>query len=270
VFSDSDDDEEDNENPAAPNSQWFNKRERFKDTLWGVKMWDMVQNFGFRQLPDGTCEVYHHGEYFKGSAPPFSLLVRGVFQVHARWVAWAAEHHIKHHAFSAEGGRELTEEEEAIEEASRRDMPLHLVTHHIVPDLKAMLDFGPAPTKTRAPSQQRDDEGCSGEPSFLTKGAAEESAEASRSWEAHAEKIKATVAVDIAEDRKVEEQLVTLRRRASVAELKPEDTFEASSVAVMNDPTVYQHATKAALSRKETRLVVRRSSRKAVEGGEGV
>jgi hypothetical protein len=74
----------------------------------------MVQNFGFHTLPDGRTEVYHHGEYFRGSAPPFSLLVRLVFQLHARWVAWAAEHYINHLAFTSE-----TLEEEELEVRER-------------------------------------------------------------------------------------------------------------------------------------------------------
>ena len=92
----------------------FNKRERFKDVFMGFKMWDMVTNFGFRTLPDGRCEVYHRGEYFHGNIPPVSLAVIIVFQIHARWLAWATEHHINHHAFTAE-----TDEDEEIEELSR-------------------------------------------------------------------------------------------------------------------------------------------------------
>jgi len=55
VFSDEDDDE-------TGKTSWFNKRERFKDVLFGRTMWDMVQNFGFHTLPDGRVEVYHRGE----------------------------------------------------------------------------------------------------------------------------------------------------------------------------------------------------------------
>mmetsp|Transcript_187 Transcript_187/g.314 ORF Transcript_187/g.314 Transcript_187/m.314 type:complete len:206 (+) Transcript_187:129-746(+) len=44
-------------------TDWFNKRERFRDTLFGYTCWDMVINFGFRTLEDGTRECYHYGQY---------------------------------------------------------------------------------------------------------------------------------------------------------------------------------------------------------------
>lgn len=124
----------DEQDPETGQTQWFNKRERFKDTLGGRTMWDTVMNFGFRKLPNGKVECYHTGEYFKGSAPPVSLAVKLMFQVHARWVAWATEHYLNNYAFTAE-----TEKEEALEEFARKDMPLHLLKNHLLPDIKAML-----------------------------------------------------------------------------------------------------------------------------------
>ena len=50
------------ETNAEGRTDWFNKRERFKDTLFGYTCWDMVINYGFRTLPDGTYECYHVGE----------------------------------------------------------------------------------------------------------------------------------------------------------------------------------------------------------------
>ena len=55
VFSD-----ETNENTGQ--TDWFNKRERFKDTCFGFTCWDMVINYGFRTKEDGTLECYHCGE----------------------------------------------------------------------------------------------------------------------------------------------------------------------------------------------------------------
>ena len=55
VFSD-----ETNDETGA--TDWFNKRERFRNTLFGYTCWDMVLNFGFRTLEDGTRECYHFGE----------------------------------------------------------------------------------------------------------------------------------------------------------------------------------------------------------------
>jgi len=107
VFSDEYDDD-------AEVTSWFNKRERFKNTLFGFTLWDMVINYGFTRLPDGRTEVYHQAEYFKGYAPPLSLIMKLVFRLHARYVVWAAEHHINHYAFTAE-----TEAQEKLEEESR-------------------------------------------------------------------------------------------------------------------------------------------------------
>ena len=157
VFSDSEEDEEDDEedeseegrdnskkgppipNPSSSGSdgvRWFNKRERFKDVFLGYTMWDMVTNFGFETLPDGRTMVYHHGEYFKGNIPPISLIVRLVFGIHARWVAWATEHHLNHYAFQNE-----TDFDEQMEHDSRVDMPLFLLKNYAWSDLMASL-FG--------------------------------------------------------------------------------------------------------------------------------
>lgn len=165
VFSDSEedqdergDDAEDGEKAGPPLSdptgRWFNKRERFKDVFLGFTCWDMVTNFGFETLPDGRTMIFHHGEYFKGNIPPISLIVRLVFSVHARWVAWATEHHINHYAFKNE-----TEFDEMLEEESRADMPLFLLKNYAWKDLMAVL-FG---RKLE-------------EPSFLIKRSQEEAA----------------------------------------------------------------------------------------------
>lgn len=116
--------------------EWFNKRERFQNTLFGYTMWDMVSNFGFRTLEDGTFECYHTGEFFHGNIPIISQLVLTVFKVHARWLAWSTEHHINHYAFTAN-----TEEEEEWEEESRKNMPVFLLKHFFLVDVKAMI-FG--------------------------------------------------------------------------------------------------------------------------------
>eukprot|EP00618_Florenciella_parvula_P001791 CAMPEP_0119498250 /NCGR_PEP_ID=MMETSP1344-20130328/21044_1 /TAXON_ID=236787 /ORGANISM="Florenciella parvula, Strain CCMP2471" /LENGTH=301 /DNA_ID=CAMNT_0007534111 /DNA_START=417 /DNA_END=1319 /DNA_ORIENTATION=- len=123
--------DEDNEDGST---LWFNKRENFKDVFMGMTMWDMTQNFGFHTLPDGQIEVYHHGVYFHGHAPPFSLIVRLIFQIHAMWLIYATEHHINLYAFTSE-----TEEEEAMEHFSRSNMPLHLLVDHLIPDMVMKL-----------------------------------------------------------------------------------------------------------------------------------
>lgn len=127
----------DEENEEKGQVQWFNKRERFKNVFMGRKMWDTVANFGFHTLPNGKIEVYHHGEYFVGRLPLISLGVKIAFQIQARWVAWATEHHLNHHAFTAE-----TKEEVEMEEMSRTNHILYLVKYHFWKDFKAVLGLG--------------------------------------------------------------------------------------------------------------------------------
>jgi len=123
----------DRTNAETGKIQWFNKRERFRSVFRGYTAWDMVCNFGFEDLGDGRCMVYHHGAYFKSSLPPVSWFVRGVFGLHARWVAWAAEHHINQYAFPK------VEEDEKAEEASRVDMPFFLLKNYAWIDLMSTL-----------------------------------------------------------------------------------------------------------------------------------
>jgi len=127
----------DGENEETGDVEWFNKRERFKDVCFGYTMWDQVTNFGFHTLPDGRVECYHHGEYFVGNLPLLSLAMKIIFQVQSRWVAWATDHYLNHHAFTAE-----TEEEEEIEELCRANHPKYLLKYHFWKDFKAMLGFG--------------------------------------------------------------------------------------------------------------------------------
>jgi len=70
-----------------------------------------------------------------------------VFKIHARWVAWATEHHINHFAFTqdaeSEDWRDLRKEEQAqhAEHDSRVNMPMFLLRKYAFSDLLAML-FG--------------------------------------------------------------------------------------------------------------------------------
>lgn len=125
----------DDTSEATGETEWFNKRERFRDSVAGWTAWDMVINFGFRTREDGEIEVYHYGEYFHGNLPVVSQIMKLVFKVHARWLAWSTEHHINHYAFSE------NEEEEKLEEESRRNMPMFLLRNYAWTDLMAMI-FG--------------------------------------------------------------------------------------------------------------------------------
>lgn len=126
----------DETNEESGSIDWFNKRERFKTVFYGAKMWDQVSNFGFHTLDDGKIEVYHHGEYFVGRLPLISLAIKMGFQAHARWVAWATEHHLNHRAFNS-----ITDEDEEIEELSRTNHMLYMIKYHFWKDFKAMLGF---------------------------------------------------------------------------------------------------------------------------------
>lgn len=120
-------------NEETGDIEWFNKRERFRNIFMGWTCWDMVINFGFQTREDGTVEVYHHGEYFHGNLPVVSQIMKLVFTVHARWLAWSTEHHINHYAFAD------TDEGEEMEEKSRQNMPWFLLTHYAWTDLMTMI-----------------------------------------------------------------------------------------------------------------------------------
>merc|ERR1711860_399515 len=99
---------------------FFNKRERFLDhsaIIPSFVWWDMVQNFGYHRRSDGTCEVYHHGEYFRG---PFPLHI--FWLLHAKYVGWATEKFVNSGKFGAED-----EEDQEEEEAQRRIVPLFVM-----------------------------------------------------------------------------------------------------------------------------------------------
>jgi len=98
------------------------------------------------------------GEYFHGNLPIVSQIMLLAFKVHARWVAWATEHHINHYAFVSNDN----EEEEEMEEQSRANMPLFLLKNYAWSDLMAML-FG-----------YKDDVSIEKQPSFLITGRSDE------------------------------------------------------------------------------------------------
>lgn len=101
----------------------FNKKERFKclENLFGFTVWEMVQNFGYCQREDGRCEVYHHGEDWRG---PF--FIRLIFDLHARYVIYATEKHLNSKLFL-----EKNEEDEDKLIAQRHNIPLHLINNYI-------------------------------------------------------------------------------------------------------------------------------------------
>jgi len=94
---------------------FFNKRERFVQYIPYTKilLWDQVQNYGYRRLPDGRIEVSHQGESFYGPWP-----VKFLVQLHAQYVIWATEKHINSPIFG-------TEDLEG-NEHQRSNIPLHL------------------------------------------------------------------------------------------------------------------------------------------------
>ncbi|GKZ00725.1 hypothetical protein MPSEU_001024400 [Mayamaea pseudoterrestris] len=107
--------EEDTDGDGEPDTiAWFNKREQFKEVspFGNLLLWQMTQNFGYNRKTDGTCEVYHHGEHFEGLFP-----IRFLFQLHAKYVAWATKRYIESKEF---GGFEREEEAEVL----RQNIPL--------------------------------------------------------------------------------------------------------------------------------------------------
>lgn len=140
-----DEEEIDTNGDGEPDTMsWFNKKENFQDFappfLGGFKLWEMTQNFGYHWRADGTCEVYHQGEHFKGIFP-----VRLLFALHSRYLIWATEKYINSDAFGAED-RETDLEEQ------RQNIPLHVFKQFLdglTTDLRKAKD---APTTTH---QQR-------------------------------------------------------------------------------------------------------------------
>ena len=118
IFTDeSDDDDDDGENKSLP---WFNKRETFKDVapsfLGGFTLWEMTINFGYRQIDeDGTCEITHNGERFKGFFP-----IRFIFDLHSRYVIWATERYLNSPAFGSDD-----DDLEDVAQQQRHNIPLY-------------------------------------------------------------------------------------------------------------------------------------------------
>lgn len=239
-------------------TSWFNKRERFKDTLFGITMWDMVINYGFTRLPDGRVEVYHQAEYFKGYAPPISLIMRLVFRVHARYMVWAAEHHINHYAFTAE-----TEEQEHLEEESRKFALLRLLKEYFVDDVKAMA-IG---------SNKETD-------SFLTKDEDEDEEEEEEEFDS-VEVVKEENVMNIGKPNTEinisKRRTAILNRRTTVSSVvdfkkKIEDDIAFDKTVSLNQLEIpkaalesangdaYQMATLSAMQKRQTRIVRRRTS----------
>ena len=249
----------DEEDVETEETIWFNKRERFKDVCMGVTCWDMVTNFGFHTLPDGRVEVYHRGEYFKGSIPPVSLAVYLVFKLHARWLFWATEHHIQKYAFTAE-----TEEEEAVEELSRRNTVWNLLKNEVWRDTKAAL-FG----WTR---KSGDDE-CRDRPSSLSIPQQQEQEQEEENQEVpnvrvHTEtpevvdavqmRIDRTVAKDIAADRIHHAKFGPMYSDEGLGYQDQGGNVMWETLRKTNNPEAYQKAVRAARARGTARRMTTR------------
>jgi len=221
-------------NDNTGETDWFNKRERFRNSLFGYTCWDMVSNFGFRTLEDGTRECYHFGEYFHGNLPVVSQIVLLVFKIHARWVAWATEHHINRYAFTSG----MDDEEEEMEEQSRANMPLFLLKNYAPSDLMAMV-FG----------YDHEDDSKEKQPSFLVtgRGESEEGEEEDKNKLPFQQKdIRIQISKDILDDKRVMKELLA------------------------RDNTRGSEDVKAVLVRRHTLALRRRTGRVATEGDEGV
>ena len=237
---------------------WFNKRERFKDVCLGFTCWDMVTNFGFHTLPDGRVEVYHRGEYFKGSIPPVSLVVYLIFQLHARWVFWATEHHIQKYAFTAE-----TEEEEAVEELSRRNMVWNLLKNEVWRDTKAMLfgwrqksdDHRDRPSSLSVPQEEEEEkeleENRKTRVPHHTKLAGSDAVQY---------RIDTTVANDIAADRVHHAKFGSMYSEEGLGYQDQGGNVVWEMLRKTNNPEAYQKAARAARARGMARRITRRET----------
>eukprot|EP00933_Yihiella_yeosuensis_P034551 TRINITY_DN28021_c0_g1_i1.p1 TRINITY_DN28021_c0_g1~~TRINITY_DN28021_c0_g1_i1.p1 ORF type:complete len:396 (-),score=94.91 TRINITY_DN28021_c0_g1_i1:174-1361(-) len=82
----------------------FMRHERFVDWVpllndFGYKqlLWDQTWVYGFKRLENGTVEVYHHGQKFKGPWP-----IRLIVFFHQYYVLWGCEKYINGTAFGTE------------------------------------------------------------------------------------------------------------------------------------------------------------------------
>jgi len=107
--------DEDTSSDGEVSTTAFKKHEKFHDSLWGVTLWDMTTNFGFRTRDDGQVECYQHGETYRGFFP-----MRLVFQLKSYYDIWATKKHINSDAF---GSTEEYLEDRAL--AQTKNIPLH-------------------------------------------------------------------------------------------------------------------------------------------------
>merc|ERR1719401_2239416 len=70
-----------------------------------IKLWDQTWRYGFERLEDGTYEVYHKCEDFKGPFP-----IRWIVFLHQTYVTWGCEKVINGDAFGTEDLDALDEE----------------------------------------------------------------------------------------------------------------------------------------------------------------
>jgi len=243
-------------NEETGQTDWFNKRERFKNTLFGFTVWDLIINYGFRTLPDGRVECYHHGEYFHGYLPPVSSIMRLVFAIQSRIVFMSTEFHINKLAFTSD-----TDEEEHLEHLSRSDMPIYLLKHEFVPFLKTI--FLGAPPKVRKLKKLDDDE--------------DDDDEEEEEEEEAVENVDKKIKVEDVLEEPVP-QVVTLRRTMTVREdvnvmKKIQEDIEFDRKIPQSEIKVdelkinkslgsegYQMATQAAIQRHRTRVLLRRAT----------
>jgi len=146
------DEREEEDADGETNTVCFNKKERFKctDSLFGFTLWEMVQNFGYTQRDDGTSEVYHYGQSWRG---PF--FIRLVFQTHARYVIFATEQHLNSTRFLSRD-----EEEEDALVAQRHNIPFHLLGQFLdglEVDVQAKLGAAATELAKLGPKDERKD-----------------------------------------------------------------------------------------------------------------
>ena len=93
----------------------FTKIDYLKDTLFGVLLWDLKQEFGFTTLDDGRIEIFMRGASFKGFFP-----IRFGLQILSFYHIWAIKTHINSAAFSSPRLEEQRNEQP-------QNIPLHVL-----------------------------------------------------------------------------------------------------------------------------------------------
>merc|ERR1712176_1484729 len=160
--------------------------------------------------------------------------MKNVFYYHAAVVAIFCKNHINNYAFTAE-----TEEEEEVEERSRKDILLHIIKDKTFDDMKALI-FGGEEARP-----------------VLKKSSSEEEEEETEEEESEEE--ETVVAVAMTRRTTTVRQDPVLMKRIT-ADIAFDRSISQKEIQVDESKSGYHQATAAAMQRHKTRVSLRRAT----------